>query len=236
MPFHLVKWYADVVAPDGRYAIGYWAELRQASLRIRYASLIEGAPSSPAAARTTLRPGPEPGIDHWHEPKLAAAWRFLPSAPPFEQTLLTTNQGHVRWHCLAPAAQVVMNRIAGRGYLERIELTIPPWRLPIQTLLWGRLLTPGHSLVWIEWHGAHPLRLTLSDGQPVPQPFPELCSFDNATTIRQGPIGPGILRAIPGLPAPVQLLQIHEHKLLSRARLHHPPGEGWAIHETVNWP
>ncbi len=220
MSFRLVKWYADAVAPDGRYAIVYRASLHYSALRFRYSALIEGAPGQPAATRLRAPTG----------------WHVVPTAPPYEQTLLETPAGRVHWNCRAPSASVAWNGFAGHGYLERIELTIPPWRLPIQTLHWGRFITPHQSLVWIEWLGPHPLRLTLHNGLPIDTPYSELLTLHPVATIRQGPIGPNVLQSIPGLSAPARLLKMHECKLLSRARLHSTGETGWAIHETVVWP
>jgi len=77
----------------------------------------------------------------------------------------------VEWTCTAPAADVVVHApggavVHGRGYAERLVMTLPPWRLPIRELRWGRWIAADQvrSLVWIDWRGAAPATWVLRDG------------------------------------------------------------------------
>ena len=63
----------------------------------------------------------------------------------------------------APAAEVSVSLrgfapLRGTGYAERILITIPPWRLPIRELRWGRWIgeAASRSVVWIDWRGESP--------------------------------------------------------------------------------
>ena len=56
---------------------------------------------------------------------------------------------------------------SGLGYAERLVLTIPPWKLPIETLRWGRFLSPSDWIVWIDWQGEHPQTIVYRNGARV---------------------------------------------------------------------
>jgi hypothetical protein len=260
MSFHLTKWYGDCTTADGRCWIAYWADLRWRALHLRYAALLHAAPGLTPNTKTSLHPGPAPahtGDDFtWSEPSLAFHCRWIPSAPAHSELLFTTEQGCVRWQCLAPAADATVlagsaQPVKGLGYLERLDITVPPWSLPIETLLWGRYLSDDDALVWLDWHGPQPRRLVLRRGAPVEAAHIDeahlrladgttlLCNRD--LTLREGALGPNVLSAIPKLHRllPLTLLRLHEHKWLSRASLEKEGralSHGWAIHEVVRWP
>lgn len=251
MSFQLTKWYGDSVTAAGECRIGYWAELEWRGVHVRYASLIEAGPGRAVKMATTLRAGAGPAADgdgyRWAEPALGLEWRWAPAAPAWRERLLETDEGYVDWACVAPAATVN----GGEGYLERLELTIVPWRLPMETLRWGRYAGGGDSLVWIDWLGAHRRRLVLRKGVPVEAAeigdgFVRLAGgeeleCDCGLTVREGALGPNVLAGIPGLEGvvPLRLLRLEEHKWLSRAAVRlrgQAESEGWAIHEVVRWP
>ena len=74
----------------------------------------------------------------------------------------------VTWRCVMPSADAVIhfpNRtLRGRGYAEVLEMTVPPWRLPIRELRWGRATCEESSLVWIQWTGGEPLQIVVRNG------------------------------------------------------------------------
>ena len=252
--FSLVKWYGDCVTPDGRALIGYWAELQWRGMRIRYASSLDARPEHPVQVRTTIRAGAPPALeaDHyrWSEPLVRVNARWKPLAPRYTETLFKSQEGEVRWSCLAPAAEAEMSSLSGAGYLERVEMTVPPWSLPLDTLHWGRFVAADVALTWIDWRGPHHRRVVLRDGLPVVATAierthivlesGERLEFDCGRTVREGTLGPNVIAAVPGLDrlVPVRLLQVHEHKWLSQAQLLRDGNvlsRGWAIHEVVSW-
>ena len=240
----LLKWYGDCVTKDGQASVVYWAELEWHDLHIRYASRLE----TRFGERSTLRAGPPPSEDasgyRWQEPLIGLDACWKPTAPPYKATLF---EG-IRWCCVAPAAEARIGSRTGLGYLEYIEMTVPPWSIPIQTLLWGRFLSKDESLVWIDWRGEHQFQLVLDHGRPVGAKEIErdrltLASGETLAcfpgiTLREGTLGPKVLSVIPGLPR--RILNVHEHKWLSQAVLLRGEGQhystGWAIHEVVTWP
>src|SRR5262249_7828194 len=78
--------------------------------------------------------------------------------------LWTDGRRHVTWDPFVLNG-VVEGAKHGRGYAEKLVMTVAPWRLGIDRLWWGRFCGDCHSLVWIVWEGRHPLRLSLLDGK-----------------------------------------------------------------------
>lgn len=246
MAFHLTKWYGDCVTAAGECRIGYWAELEWRGLHVRYAAVLEGG----AGTRTTVRAGQGPRREgagyRWVEPALEVDWRWEAAAPGYRVEWM---EG-VAWECVMPAARAEAG-VEGDGYLERLEMTIEPWRLPIERLRWGHYAGGGDSLVWVDWAGPVCRRLVLRRGAPVEAAeigdgrvrlaSGEELVCDEGKTLRAGPLGRNVLAAVPALKrlAPLRLLRVEEQKRLSRAavrRAGEAVSEGWAVHEVVRWP
>ena len=162
--FRLRKWYLDCVAPRGAEVdafIGYWARLDWGALRLGYASALHVPAAGDAAERHTFLPGRGPALSsqgvRWPCRRLGISAAWHRSAPPIRRTLLDSPAGRIEWDCLLPAGPARLrlpgDGLAGLGYVERLELTLEPWKLPFRTLHWGRFLAPGASLVWIAWEG-----------------------------------------------------------------------------------
>jgi hypothetical protein len=158
----------------------------------------------------------------------------------------------VDWRVEAPVAAARfelegLDPVLGAGYVERIFMTVPPWRLPIRELRWGRWLDSeaSRSVVWIEWRGAAPRTWVFADG----------CRLDAAVT-DEGVVADGarvvldttrtlherafaeIARTIPPLEAivPAPLLELRETKWCSSGRLVKagtPGPSGHAVHEVA---
>ena len=253
--FSLRKWYLDCIASSGELCIAYRAELRVGGAEISFASLLRFDEQGGVRTRWTLRSCPEPSgndVLTWEAPALGFAARFAPRDPGYSATLLDGADGAVRWTCSHPRADVEMRFadevLGGVGYAEVLELTVPPWKLPIDELRWGRLLTPSHGLVWIEWRGAHPQRLVLLDGRAVAGEIDEQgvravgarALLRDPVVLRSGRIGETVVSAVPGLEqlVPGRILGLAETKWRSRGalRIGLAEEEGWAIHELVRWP
>jgi hypothetical protein len=248
--FSLVKWYGDCVTGEGVAFVGYWAELRWRELRIRYGSCLDNG-----EWRTTIRSGREPiskgGGYEWREPAINIDARWDSTVSEFTATIFAGESGRIEWECVAPAARARAQGREGWGYLERIEMTVAPWALPIDELFWGRYLADGESLVWMDWRGPYSKRLALRNGEPVDAveigreglllASGERLQFESRSTLRAGEIGSTVLSKLEALKSlvPVRLLRVGEQKWLSRGRLllgEKVLNEGWAIHEVVTWP
>lgn len=252
--FLLRKWYFDVTGPDGAVAIAYWAEVRWGRW-IRRGSALFRCPSPQPDWRFGIPTGPEPseqpgGVD-WRATELGCRLRLKPLLPPSDHRLLDLPPGAVVWRAVAPSAAAAFefddgSEIAGPGYAEWVELRIPPWKLPITTLRWGRFLSTNASLVWIAWEGSHPLRLLLRDGVRVPA-----AAIDDHAVRMEGaalhlteptPLADADVSAMlaPSALRPVaeRLTSTWQTRWLSRGELTGTDGvvvAGTAIHEVVRW-
>src|SRR5687767_9935149 len=219
-PFTLSKWYLDCVAPDGGAFIGYHAELRWKRLAIAYASALRHRDGATATS-TSLLGGPAPSARgrsiHWSSARLGveADWDGL--APAVERTLFESPDGAVAWRCLHPRASAEVSvagepSFVGLGYVEHLEVTLPPWRLPIEELRWGRFLSEGRAVVWLDWRGPRPLTLVFDDGAESPgASVRDDCVvldggrtrlvFAETRTLRDGPLVETALAGVPGLRA-----------------------------------
>ena len=252
MRWSLRKWYVDCVAADGAAWIGYWGRLRWGPLRVSFVSSLvhEGDETTTA---TRVRAGAEPHHDadalRWSAPSLGVELELAPRVSGIEKEL---HEG-VTWRCVAPCGDAVVRlpgrTIRGRGYAEVLEMSVPPWRLPIRTLRWGRVLGARTSLVWIQWSGANPLQVVARDGA-----FVEAASIDDDTVrladgthvtmsersaIREAPLAETLrpLRAVTPL-LPRSLTGSVEQKWRSRGTIaapERPTDEGWAIHELLTF-
>ncbi|QOJ00412.1 MAG: hypothetical protein HRU70_07895 [Phycisphaeraceae bacterium] len=259
MDVRLVKWYGDVVSESGDTAVVYWAAMSLGPLTLRSASALVYRAGHHAQSRSGLTsdPEPAPGSDGgltWSCPGIG--WthgRWEPSPGAVERELWSGSLGCVRWACTHPMTHAEVTiagaSIRGRGYAERIELTVPPWRLPIDELRWGRAHLGLSSVVWIEWRGPEPLAIVVRDGlvsdglisDTTIRDLSGEWSVDLAPgqIIVDATIGDRVLRVFPALRGvvPHATLGIHERKMLARATLRDAHGveqaSGWALHEVV---
>jgi hypothetical protein len=253
--FSLRKWYLDCVSESGDLCIAYRAELRLGAVEFAAAGILRFDDRHGLRTRWTARSCPEPsGQDllTWEAPALDVAARFERLDPLCSQSLLEGPNGEVRWTCVHPRSKVEMRLggewLRGSGYAEVLELTLPPWKLPIDELRWGRLLTPSHGLVWIDWQGSHPQRLMLLDGRPVTgeleadglRAADARARLRDPRVLRSGRIGELVLSLVPALEqlVPGRVLGLAETKWRSRGalRVGSSEEEGWTIHELVRWP
>ncbi len=226
--FHLSKWYLDCVGEDGSVFLAYRAELCWRDLRLHFASVLD----HDTLLQETPPPRQTSGVWQWESPCLGVSAHWDPLDQPVHRTLI---EG-VDWSCHVPRgrAQAVVRgkHIRGLGYVEHLTLTVPPWRLPIRELRWGRFLGEQTGLVWIECSGPHPLSEVFLNGSPADAAVLEALVLDAGRTLRDGPIST-ILSGI-GKLFPARILQLRETKKCSRGLLR--DDAGWAIHEEVRWP
>ena len=236
--------------------IAYWARLDTLGLSITWASRLDITPDGARRMQSSLRPNSPPvatdGLIQFAHPALKLQGQWTPIDPPYAAVLHESEEGSVDWRCHCPRGHVAVQlngrTVIGLGYAEQLTMTIPPWRLPISELRWGRFLSPEIGLVWIRWDGATPLGLALHNGRPARRHSIDddgitadglTLSLEPRCTIREGRIGPNMLYAIPGIDrvAPRSILNAHETKWLSRGCVQPPDGNaapspgGWAIHE-----
>ncbi|MGA7885134.1 MAG: hypothetical protein WCA44_05280 [Acidobacteriaceae bacterium] len=259
--FELSKWYADCVGDEGDAVILYHAELRLGILPIHYESLLIRERDSPARAEYSLRRNSAPvardGSVEWQSShwRASASWRDL--GRPQREVLFEAGAGSLQWNCIAPRAAATVRigeekPLKGWGYVEHLKLSIPPWRLPIRRLRWGRFVNAADSLVWIDWSGPSARQVVVLNGARAPaaritdsdvvlDASGATLHLEDSQEIRNGRLGETALAVFPNLSDlfPESILNIRECKWLSRATLRQPgrpDSTGTAIHEVVEWP
>jgi hypothetical protein len=255
--FALTKWYFDCAAEDGRVVIGYWASLAWRALSFTWESVVLYEPGKPPERRSSLSAAKAPDATAqeitWHAPALGCTLEARRRLSPIGQRLLDDDSGAVEWRAEAPAATVAVQLrghapLHGPGYIERLSLTVPPWRLPIRELRWGRWLDAdaSRSVVWIDWRGAAPRSWVFEDGRLASSAR----VTDDGVMTGASNVAIGARRtleslafaqyadAIPPLRAvlPKRMLALRETKWCSAATLRRGadrPVAGRAIHEVV---
>lgn len=228
----LTKWYLDCVDDAGRLCIAYWARLAWRGISIAYSSvLFDGATDEHLFA---VAP---PSIDGdtltWSAAPLQLDIAMERRTPAFETALIDG----VQWRCLMPSADARIRRrdreLRGCGYAEVLELTVAPWRLPIDELRWGRFTGAG-SLVWIEWLGEHPLTLYIADGVRI-DPADVTLTIDEKRVVRDATLGETLafIRRL----LPKRIVDTRETKWCGQATLQRGDNadRGVVVYETVRF-
>lgn len=255
-PFSLTKWYLDCVAEEGGAAIVYCADMRWRGVHSRMASVLRSPREGHAETHSSLGAyalaacAERIAIEH---PRLKVRGEWLGTMPPFQQTVYEEPGGAVTWNCAQPGARAAVRvgdrEVAGMGYAECVTLTIPPWRLPLKQLWWGRFVSAAHSFAWIDWRGQHAMRLAICDGKACAleavSEVDVVCDraalrIEPGAVLRAGTLASTILPGAPGLARmfPKSLFNVVERKWKSRGTLlvEGERSAGWVIHEVVDWP
>lgn len=258
--FRLTKWYMDCVSVDGEAFIAYIAVLQWKTFTIHYHSVLAKEPGGNYESAMSMRECPMPYVKEdllrWRSESLNVYAEWHRRFDGTEQTLIDTPEGYVRWKCTIPRAASVVERngslLTGTGYVESLEMTLPPWRLPFKELRWGRFVSETDSLVWIDWRGGIARSMLLHNGKEIQcdkitdsniisEKKGLHLHLDRSTVLREGPLVTTALSKIPGLSTifPNNILQTYEQKWLSRSVLKKNSKKdlhGFSIHEIVRFP
>lgn len=253
--FQLDKAYFDLVDNRGRVFIGYDAKLRWNNLKLGYKGWIIYKDSQGVLEKgeflfkedlVTLG-----GNEIFYQfGEVNGSW--VRDGESFEETLLDNTQGKIAWNCFQPRSDVILNYnsdlLLGKGYLEKISLTIPPWKLPIQELYWGRFHSAQNTLIWIRWVGSAPgVWIYLNSKRVAGIADEEKVSFGNYTldlnttiVLRNDSIGNTLFRGFQNLMKlfPARILNLKETKWAGFGVLKsgNQVETGTVIHEKVVWP
>ncbi|HET6176355.1 MAG TPA: hypothetical protein VFE61_05440 [Candidatus Sulfotelmatobacter sp.] len=252
--FKLSKWYLDCLTDSGDASIIYAGTVDWGFIHLSYSSLLESTGNQVREQRS-LREYSQPQFKDsslsWSSQALDVDAVWHSNSVALRETIFQNEHGSVEWHCLMPRAHAKVRDRCGLGYVEHLAMSIPPWRIPIQHLRWGRFTSASDYAVWIDWEGKFSRRIVYLNGDSIRAAVVEdmqmslgsggLLAMDHSVILRDGPLGTTALSVIPGVAKtyPARLLQVNECKWRSRARLTRPDGtvaEGWAIHERVSWP
>jgi hypothetical protein len=258
--FLLSKWYMDCVSDEGDVFIAYAASLRWKELKINYSSTLRQQHDGPTESNTSLKRPTAPEISgdsfRWSSKALGVEGEWTAIAQPMERTVFESGAGRVQWRCLQPRATAEVStrnrhQLKGLGYVEHLTMSIPPWRLPIDQLRWGRFLSNDDALIWIDWGGENNVKLVFLNGVPIEsaeitahevvlEDQKAILALDNDQVLREGPLIKTALSVIPGIHnlIPFRSLHAYECKWRSRGvlRQHENATVGWTIHEIVRWP
>jgi hypothetical protein len=254
--FSLTKWYLDVVTEAGAFAIAYWGEVRWGGLHLCFSAVQSGARGAAAPWQTSARDFAPPSRDgsaiRWIAAPLDVRIDGHGTIPSVTQELLATAQGRISWCAELPRAamrvQLGDRVLEGLGYVERLELSMLPWRVPADTIRWGRFVTADVSMAWIDWKGDVPITHVFRDGARLERatvsdhtvgcPDGVTLTVNDSRVITNDHVG-GLLAplsALQSLMAPIA--RLHQTRWLSRGTLTQPgrpPVVGWVIHELVTW-
>src|SRR5690349_14941840 len=138
--FALEKWYMDAIDEEGRAFIGYSARLRWKSISLRYNNYtyFDISKNLPRVKSSfSVRSFPD-----YSDDKLL--WTFKNATvessridPFFGQILFTDESGEINWSCTLPKASMKIHLdeklvLSGHGYAEKIDISILPWKIPIE--------------------------------------------------------------------------------------------------------
>ena len=155
---HLNKWFLDFIGNNGETMIFYAAELSWKGFAVHYGSWIHYDPESGVKERSHFRnvkfPEKNGKVITWQDDvfKVSGIWESV--ASPLQARLFESERGYLDWNCFQPASRVQLNIneriIEGKGYVEQLILTAPPWLIPMNDLRWGRFRSLNDTMVWIE--------------------------------------------------------------------------------------
>lgn len=251
--FILTKWYLDCVEDDGRLTVLYWARTAWKRAAITCMSVLSAdrdGVASTIAVSNARPPRFADGVLRFDARDISVEIRGR--APSSAALLLATADGSVDWNCAIPCGEVTLRRgrsvLHGLGYAECLQLSIAPWKLPIDELRWGRFTSESGSMAWIDWRGAEPLTVVLRDGATVSggevtdsriRAGDLELDLSEERLVRDASLG-ATLQAIPAVHSllPDRLLSASEKKWCNRSTLRRGAdvvAEGWTVHERVRF-
>ena len=78
----------------------------------------------------------------WSDSKFGVSGTWKSMATMIQTRIFDSAEGFLDWKCFQPASKVQLRIndtvLEGRGYAEQLILTVPPWRIPMDELRWGR--------------------------------------------------------------------------------------------------
>ena len=248
----------DCVTDHGDVFFGYSGELRWKHLKLPYSSTMyrggETEPEIHRSLRNHQPPRMENGVLTWSPGHFGVRAQWSALAEPIDVRLLTTDDGFVDWRCTHPYAAAKISlangrQLNGKGYAEYLQMSLKPWKLPIDELRWGRFLSEHHHLVWIDWKSDSPKRwlfhngvqrevAVIDDDQLILDKDNIILSLNDRQVIREGAVISSAFGKLPfpSLRLPLRQLNAYECKWRSWGTLRQNGmviAEGWAIHEVV---
>ena len=261
--FHLSKWFLDFIGENGEAMIFYAAKLTWYGWSTTYTSWLSYDATSGVRLKSRFRniqvPQIKDNLITWEDTKfgLSGIWKSL--AEMIEARIFDSDEGYLDWKCYQPASKVklkINDRVLeGRGYAEQLVLTVPPWKIPMNELRWGRFGSDENNLVWIElrekekqqwlWLNGDKIESCIIDDDQVSLLDMDLVLHLDREVVLESEkkifsVVEKLIRYIPGFNKvmPINFLMADETKWLSKGQLQTPDktlSNGMAIHELVNF-
>jgi len=255
--FRLEKWYMDASSEKGQAFIAYAASLQWNLVNLNYSgyTFLPGH-SEKILKRSTFSPKQLLQITadriEWKCFQAKAIWQRGDAS--IEETLFSSDDGEITWSCIFPTSnaniEIGSHKIENSlGYAEKITLSIPPWKIPIHELHWGRYLSEEHTVIWIQWIGPVPRTLIYFNGDKITDAkisttqiiFRDYTlELKQNNTLRKGTVLSTVFGKFPSLAKlfPSSIVALEENKWLSDGTLiktGRVVSSGKAIHELVIW-
>ena len=261
--FYLNKWFLDFVGENGETMIFYAAKLNWNMLEVQYTSWLSFDPASGVSQTSRFRninmPVSKNGIICWSDSKFGVEGCWKPLATPLNARIFDSEEGSVDWNCHQPASSVSLKfkdrTIRGMGYAEQLLLTVPPWKIPMDELRWGRFGSSENQMVWIELIAEEKRQWLWLNGEKIKN-----CIIEDDNILIAGKnislkldkevvlesekkilsVVESLLRYLPGINKiiPLKFIMAEECKWLSKGILKKRDAviaHGTAIHELVNF-
>ena len=261
--FHLNKWFLDFTGENGEAMIFYAAKLTWHGLTTFYTSWLRYNTASGVRLKSRFRnvqfPEMRNNLISWSDSKFGVSGTWESAAKTIQTRLLDLEEGYLDWKCYQPASKVqlrINDRVLeGKGYAEQLILTVPPWKIPMDELRWGRFGSDGINLVWIELQEKEKLQWLWLNGEKIENciieddhiSIPEkdlVLKLDRGVVLESEKkifsVVENLIRLIPGFNKiiPLSFLMADEIKWLSKGEFQ-AQGKtiagGMAIHELVNF-
>lgn len=261
--FHLSKWFLDFTGYDGETMIFYSANMKWHHIPVEYTSWLHYKQDDKVKSgyRFSRVQEPKRNLNKiiWNDLKFGFSGVWRAAATPISARIFESSEGFLEWNCFQPAAKVQIETKEGTktgwGYAEQLILTVPPWKIPMDELRWGRFISDTDHIVWIElksqetrnwmWRNSERVNLFSIGDKQLTLPDIDLnLALDQRQVLESekkiASVTGKIVRFIPGFNKfmPVNFLLSDETKWLSRGTLTQngiTKTEGFAIHELVQF-
>jgi hypothetical protein len=261
--FLLEKWFLDFVTDEGEAYIFYAAKMRWHKITVPYKSVLHYSPATGKMHRARFNNVRFPLIKDktisWKDSALKVDGIWEARADSLNAQLFASVEGRLEWNCFQPTSMVKVKvgdiDLNGLGYAEQLILTVEPWKIPMKELRWGRFVSATDSLLWIEikseqtkqwiwFNGEKADNAIVSDTEIIIQSVDIRLKLENRQVIESekkiNQVVKRMLRFIPGFKhsIPFNFLSAEEYKWISRGSLYKnglPEGEGWVIHEYIDF-
>jgi len=261
--FHLNKWFLDFTGENGEAMIFYAAKLKWHGWSASYTSWLNYDVALGVNLKSRFRnvqyPQLKENLITWRDSKFGVSGTWQPLAETIQSRIFDSEEGYLDWKCFQPSSKVQLKIngevLDGTGYAEQLILTVPPWKIRMDELRWGRFVSDENNMVWIElrekvhrqwlWLNGEKIDNCIIEDDYISMPEKNLVlNLDRAVLLESEKkifsVVEKLIRYIPGFNKviPLNFIMADEFKWLSKGELRKQGktlSNGMAIHELVNF-